>query len=81
MWDARKEEKGDKGMGVKGFKLICFLIASLEPTLTEEEQLEANNKKILKSIFLRELLYSTLVSKNSWYYLSYFIRITIMCDW
>jgi len=41
------------------------LLPSLEPAFSEEEIAELNNKKILKSIFLRELLYSTLVSKNS----------------
>eukprot|EP00026_Physarum_polycephalum_P012280 Phypoly_transcript_12573.p1 GENE.Phypoly_transcript_12573~~Phypoly_transcript_12573.p1 ORF type:complete len:332 (+),score=42.72 Phypoly_transcript_12573:115-1110(+) len=41
------------------------LLPSLEPTLTEEEVIESNNKKILKGIFLRELLYSTLVEPPS----------------
>lgn len=40
------------------------LLPSLEPTLTEEEIVESNNKKILKGIFLRELLFSTLVEKK-----------------
>lgn len=40
------------------------LLPSLEPSLTEEEIVEANNKKILKGIFLRELLFSTLVEQK-----------------
>jgi len=41
------------------------LLPSLEPARTDQELAEANNKKILKSIFLRELLYSTLVAKQT----------------
>jgi len=50
---------------VKIVPTATSLLPSLEPTLTEEEVVESNNKKILKSIFLRELLYSTLVAKKT----------------